>query len=85
MSNFDSVYDLQDSSHDYIHLVGTPVPDSHDSNPKHHSRPGQVTAACIPQQAEGVLAGSVTLTGDVVTLQIHGGELARDSRSVFFQ
>lgn len=68
-----------------LHLVRTPVPDSHDGDPKDHSRPGQVAAACVPQQAEGVLAGSVTLAGDVVALRIHGGEAARGGRPVFVQ
>lgn len=72
-------------SHDYIYLIWTPIPYSHNSNLKHHSRPGQVTTACISQQAEGIVAWSVTFAGDVVTLRIHGGEVTRDSIPLFFQ
>lgn len=65
------------------HLVCTPVPSSHYSNPKHHSRPGQVPSGGVPQQAEGVLSGGVAVGGDVVAPGIHGGEITWNSRAVF--
>lgn len=65
------------------HLVCTPVPSSHYSNPKHHSRPGQVPSGGVPQQAEGVRSGGVAVGGDVVAPGIHGGEITRNSRAVF--
>lgn len=68
-----------------IHLVCTPVPASHYSNPKHHSRPGQVPCGWVPQQAEGILSWGVAVGGDVVALGIHGGEITRRSRAVFGQ